>query len=134
SPGDHVDAPLGIVTLDPARAANSKVARGVVDDGQAGVGHEPKLHSLPGMAELELPDRYNVAADLLGRNLRDRAEKIAIHHAGGEVRYRELSALACGAATSLLEHGVRREERVLLVAYDSPGWVASFLGAGLIGA
>ncbi len=86
------------------------------------------------MTELELPDRYNVAADLLGRNLPSRGTKVAIHHAGGEVTYAELTALAGGAAKALLDQGVRREERVLLVAYDSPGWVASFLGAGLIGA
>ncbi len=86
------------------------------------------------MTELELPDVYNVAADLLGRNLHSRGTKVAIHHAGGEVTYAELSALACGAAKALLDQGVRREERVLLVAYDGPGWVASFLGAGLIGA
>jgi benzoate-CoA ligase family protein len=86
------------------------------------------------MSELELPDRYNVAADLLSRNLETRGKKVAIHHAGGEVTYAELNALACGAAKAFLDRGVRREERVLIVAYDSPGWVASFLGAGLIGA
>ena len=83
---------------------------------------------------LELPDHYNVAADLLGRNQKARGDKVAIHHAGGEVTYVQLNALAWGAAQALIEHGVRREERVLIVAYDSPGWVASFLGAGLIGA
>ena len=86
------------------------------------------------MSELELPDRYNVAADLLGRNLEARARKTAIHHAGGELTYGDLHALAWGAAKVLVEHGVRREERVLIVAYDGPGWVASFLGAALIGA
>ncbi|HLZ94378.1 MAG TPA: benzoate-CoA ligase family protein [Candidatus Dormibacteraeota bacterium] len=82
----------------------------------------------------DLPARYNVAADLLGRNLKDRPEKIAIYHAGGEVTYVQLSALACGAARAMIDHGVRREERILITAYDSPGWVAAFLGAGLIGA
>lgn len=101
--------------------------------GQPGVRHDPKLHS-PKMTDLDLPDRYNVAADLIGRNQASRAGKIAIHHVGGEVTYAALNRLACGAAASLLDHGVRREERVLIVAYDSPGWVASFLGAGLIGA
>ena len=84
---------------------------------------------------LDLPEQYNVAADLLGRNLKaGRGKKVAIHHAAGEVTYDELHRLACGAAAALVEQGVRREERVLLVAYDSPGWVAAFLGAGLIGA
>jgi acyl-coenzyme A synthetase/AMP-(fatty) acid ligase len=87
------------------------------------------------MAGFELPNRYNVAADLLDRNLKaGRADKVAIHSAGGDVTYGELFALACGAAHRLNELGVRREERVLIVAYDSPGWVAAFLGAIRMGA
>ena len=79
-------------------------------------------------------DLYNVGADLLERNLPTRANKIAIHSAAGDVTYGELSQLANGAARGLLKLGIRREERVLLVGYDSPGWVASFLGAIRIGA
>ena len=87
------------------------------------------------MSSLEVPERYNVAADLLQRNLKaGRGKKVAIHHAGGEVTYDELHRLAAGAGRALLDHGVRREERVLIAAFDSPGWVAAFLGAGLIGA
>ncbi|HEV2218347.1 MAG TPA: benzoate-CoA ligase family protein [Candidatus Dormibacteraeota bacterium] len=86
------------------------------------------------MSGVDLPERYNVAADLLERNMKARSGKVAIHHAGGEVTYDELHRLAAGAGRALLDHGVRREERVLVVAYDSPGWVAAFLGAGLIGA
>ena len=87
------------------------------------------------MAGFELPDRYNVAADLLDRNLKaGRRRKVAIHHALGEVTYGQLHELACGAAKALLDLGVRREERVVIAAYDSPGWVAAFLGAGIIGA
>jgi benzoate-CoA ligase len=84
---------------------------------------------------LELPNRYNVAADLLDRNLdAGRGDKVAIHSAGGIVTYKELFQLACGAARTLAELGVRREERVLIVAFDSPGWVAAFLGAVRMGA
>ena len=82
------------------------------------------------MAGLDLPNRYNVGADLLERNLKaGREGKVAIHSAGGDVTYGELFKLACGAARTLTELGVRREERVLIVAFDSPGWVAAFLGA-----
>ena len=78
------------------------------------------------MSGLEVPERYNVAADLLQRNLKaGRGKKVAIHHAGGEVTYDELHRLAAGAGRALLDHGVRREERVLIAAFDSPGWVAS---------
>ena len=87
------------------------------------------------MGGLDLPNRYNVAADLLDRNLNaGRTDKIAIHSAGGDVSYGELFKLACGAARTLKELGVRREERILIVAYDSPGWVAAFLGAIRFGA
>ena len=82
------------------------------------------------MGGLELPNRYNVAADLLDRNMNaGREGKVAIHSAGGDVTYGELFKLACGAARTLADLGVRREERVLIVAFDSPGWVAAFLGA-----
>jgi len=86
------------------------------------------------MGGLELPDRYNVGADLLQRNLKTRAGKVAIHSATGETTYGELCKLAWGAARTLADLGVRREERVLIIAFDSPGWVASFLGAIWMGA
>jgi benzoate-CoA ligase len=87
------------------------------------------------MAVLELPERYNVGADLLERNLTaGRASKRAIASAGEDLTYGELFNLACGAAHALRDLGVRREERVLIVGYDSPGWVASFLGAIRLGA
>jgi len=84
---------------------------------------------------LELPDRYNVGADLLDRNLKaGRADKIAIHSAAGDITYGDLAKLAFGAANAYRAAGVRREERILIVAFDSPGWVAAFLGAIRIGA
>src|SRR6202022_4226723 len=87
------------------------------------------------MAGIELPERYNVGADLLERNLdAGRENKPAIASAAKDLTYGELFKLACGAAQALRDLGVRREERVLLVGYDGPGWVAAFLGTVLIGA
>jgi benzoate-CoA ligase len=84
---------------------------------------------------LELPERYNVGADLLERNLSaGRADKLAIASAANDLTYGELFKLACGAAQALRDLGVRREERVLVIGYDGPGWVAAFLGAIRIGA
>ena len=84
---------------------------------------------------MELPERYNVGADLLDRNLNaGRADKLAIASASQDVSYGQLFKLACGAAHQLHDLGVRREERVLIAGYDSPGWVATFLGAIRIGA
>ena len=87
------------------------------------------------MAGIDLPERYNVGSDLLDRNLKaGRSGKVAISSASGDLTYGELFKLCCGAARTLRELGVRREERVLLIAYDSPGWVAAFLGAIRMGA
>jgi benzoate-CoA ligase family protein len=87
------------------------------------------------MAVLELPERYNVGADLLERNLKaGRENKPAIASAAQDLTYGELFNLACGAARALRDLGVRREERVLIIGYDSPGWVAAFLGAIRLGA
>ncbi len=82
----------------------------------------------------ELPERYN-ASLLLDRNLEaGRDARTAIYWAGGQVTYGELFKLACGAGRALRELGVRREERVLIIADDSPAWAAAFLGALRIGA
>ena len=87
------------------------------------------------MGGLELPERYNVGADLLDRNLKaGRGAKVAIASAAKDVTYEDLFELACGAANELRDLGVRREERVLIAGYDSPGWVATFLGAIRLGA
>ena len=87
------------------------------------------------MTKVEPPNRYNVGADLLERNLKaGRGDKVVIYSAAKDVTYSELLKLSCGAARQLAELGVRREERVLIVGYDSPGWVAAFLGAIRLGA
>src|SRR5256885_6651620 len=83
--------------------------------------------------QVELPNRYNVGADLIERNLPQRSAKIAIHSATADLTYSDLFQLVNGAARRLLDLGVRREERVLIAGYDSPGWVAAFLGAIRIG-
>jgi len=74
---------------------------------------------------VDLPDRYNVGADLIERNLPARAAKIAIHSASGDITYADLFQLTNGAARALLDLGVRREERVLLVGYDSPRFASA---------
>ena len=87
------------------------------------------------MTKVDLPERYNVGADLIERNLgAGRANRVAIHSADKTVTYGQLFKLCCGAARQLLDLGTRREERVLIVGYDGPGWVAAFLGAIRIGA
>ena len=79
-------------------------------------------------------ERYN-ASTLLDLVLdRGLGEKDAIDWAGGTVTYAALHRLVCQAMRTFAEHGLRREDRVLLVLDDSPTYVACFLGAIRMGA
>jgi benzoate-CoA ligase family protein len=78
--------------------------------------------------------RYNVST-MLDRVLeRGLAGKTAIEWSGGSLTYGELYARVCQAMRTFAEHGIRREDRVLLVLDDSPTYTASFLGAIRLGA
>jgi benzoate-CoA ligase len=59
---------------------------------------------------------------------------VAIRCGVETLTYGELFSRACGAAAALRERGVEREDRVLLVMDDCPGFPAAFLGAMRIGA
>jgi benzoate-CoA ligase family protein len=82
----------------------------------------------------EVPERYN-ACEVLDRNLdAGRGGKVAIHWGEETVTYAALAARTHAFAAALLELGVHREERVLLVLDDSPAWPTAFVGAMRIGA
>jgi benzoate-CoA ligase family protein len=86
------------------------------------------------MTSREVPERYNVC-ELLDRNLdAGRGGKVAIHWGEETITYGELAARTHACASALLDAGVRREERVLLVLDDSPAWPTAFVGAMRIGA
>jgi len=73
---------------------------------------------------------YNAAVDLIERNLHaGRAGRTAVIDDRGSTTYAELSAQVNRAANLLVELGVVREQRVLLVLHDSVEFVALFWGA-----
>ncbi len=71
---------------------------------------------------------FNFAAHLIERN-RDRAEKIAYYDDRSTLSYGELADHIRRMATALLAHGIRREERVLVLMHDCNDWPVAFLGA-----
>ena len=80
------------------------------------------------------PDRIN-ASTLLDANLdAGRADSVALVLEDGAVTYGELARLTGGFARWLLDAGVQREQRVLMILDDSPAFVAAFLGATRVGA
>jgi len=79
------------------------------------------------------PAEFNFAAHLLARNA-SRGTKAAYVDDGGTLSYGDLATGVRRFATVLRESGVRREERVLLLAHDSADWPVAFLGAIYAGA
>jgi benzoate-CoA ligase family protein len=87
------------------------------------------------MAEGNLPERLNAAAALVDVHLAaGRAEKPALLCGERTVTYRDLAEGVNRFGNTLLELGVRTEERVAILVPDTPEFVFAFFGAMKIGA
>jgi benzoate-CoA ligase len=74
------------------------------------------------------PSAFNFARHLATRNAA-RAERVAYIDDRRRISYGELAQEIGKFAAVLREHGLRREERVLLLAHDAIEWPIAFLGA-----
>lgn len=82
-----------------------------------------------------LPDEFNAATYFIDRHIADgRVEKIAIECEGQRVTYQQLFEMVNRLGNGLRKLGVRIEERVILLLFDTPEFAASFFGAIKIGA
>jgi len=77
----------------------------------------------------EIPDRYNASSILFDNLLAGRGEKIALYCNDRNVTYRELCNAASQFGNALIGAGLSRGQRVLLLLYDSPEYVAAIFGA-----
>ena len=82
----------------------------------------------------EFPERFNLAAHFLDAPAAQHANRVAILGEPREVTYGELAGLANRVGNGLLELGVARGERVLIILPDSAEFMAAFFGAAKIGA
>src|SRR5712692_11508293 len=82
----------------------------------------------------EIPQPFNIAEYFLDARAAQHPQRLAIAGEPREVTYGELAALANRAGNALLEQGVSRGDRVLIVLPDSAEFVAAFFGAAKIGA
>jgi len=71
---------------------------------------------------------FNFAQHLIQRNAQ-RPNKIAYIDDDGQLSYGDLAERIQRMAAALVNSGVRREERVLLLMHDCSDWPVSFLGA-----
>lgn len=90
----------------------------------------PPLPPLPSVPLPELPRRYNAAEDLLDRHrLAGRGDKTAYIDDQHRLSFSELAERASRFGSALLGLGLRPEERIALLLYDSIDWPVAFLGA-----
>src|SRR5437016_3588336 len=82
-----------------------------------------------------MPREYNAATWFVDRHIVEgRAARLAVIHEGRRLTYRDVAAGANRLGNALRRLGVQREQRVMLLLYDSPEFVWSFWGALKIGA
>jgi benzoate-CoA ligase family protein len=82
----------------------------------------------------DIPEQFNLAEYFLDAPAARHPQKTAIAGEPRRVTYAEIAALANRVGNALLEQGVLRGDRVLIVLPDSAELVASFFGAAKIGA
>jgi benzoate-CoA ligase family protein len=87
------------------------------------------------MPTIQLPDVFNAAAEFVDRHIGEgRAGRIALRYEGRAFTYGEVAEAANRVGNALRALGVEMENRVLLLLYDAPEFVAGFFGAIKIGA
>src|SRR5256885_16672519 len=83
---------------------------------------------------MDTPQRFNIGAELIDRNLRaGRGTSPAIWFAGETLSYDDVAALTDRIGSALLRAGVQPEQRVLFILPDSPELTAGYLAAMKIG-
>jgi len=84
---------------------------------------------------MDIPQRFNIGAELLERNLREgRGPSPAVWFAQKTLSYDDVAQLTGRIAAALLRAGVRPEQRVLFIMPDCPELLAGYLAAMKIGA
>ena len=82
-----------------------------------------------------LPDEFNAATHFVDRHISDgRGPKVAIECEERQVSYQQLFEMVNQVGNCLRKLGVRIEERVFLLLFDTPEFAAGFFGAIKIGA
>ena len=82
----------------------------------------------------DIPEQFNIAAHFVDAPAARNRNKAAIVGEPRAVTYAELAGLTNRVGNALLELGVSRGDRVLIVLPDSAEFIASFFGAAKIGA
>lgn len=89
----------------------------------------------PWEKNFSLPATFNMVSLLLDRHIEQgRGARVAIHCPDRKVTYREVYELTNRAGNAFSGLGLKKGDRVMMMMYDSPEFVAVYLGAMKIGA
>jgi benzoate-CoA ligase family protein len=89
----------------------------------------------PWEAGFSLPEKFNMVSLYLDRHIEGgRGGRTAIHYNDRTYTYRDVFELTNRAGNGFAKLGVQKGDRVIMMMYDSPYWVAVYLGAMKIGA
>ncbi|TMD47336.1 MAG: benzoate-CoA ligase family protein, partial [Chloroflexi bacterium] len=84
---------------------------------------------------LSLPERFNIADYLVDRHVREgHGSRTAILCGDESITYAQVAERSNRLANGLRSLGLRGEDRVMLLLYDTPAFVYSFFGAQKMGA
>ena len=122
--------PTGLTLRGFARAHIETTMTSVSNAAKAAVAPagSASFNATPEMGDcLQLEERFNFAQHLLSINA-GRGRKTAFIGDTSSLSYGELQEQVQRFANGLLALGLRREERVLLFAQDTPDWPVAFLG------
>lgn len=82
-----------------------------------------------------LPEKFNMVNLLLERHIENgRGSRVAVYYKDERLTYQDMYALTNKTGNALARLGVGKGDRVLIMMYDSPQWIAVFFGAMKIGA
>jgi benzoate-CoA ligase family protein len=83
-----------------------------------------------GVPQLRFPEPFNIAEYLTDRHIAEgRGNKVAIRTLDREITYAELVQAVNRVGNALIDLGIGRDERLLIVAKDCPEFFFVFLGA-----
>ena len=96
---------------------------------------EKELMLHPWESQFKLPDTFNMVSLLLERHLKgEDADRTAIIFQDQKTTYGQLGAMTNKVGNGLIQQGIKPGDRVIILLYDRPEFMASFLGIMKIGA
>ncbi len=82
-----------------------------------------------------LPEKFNMVSLYLERHIEGgRGDRVAVYYKDRRVTYKDIFELTNRAGNAFSRLGVKKGDRVVMMMYDSPDWIAVYLGAMKMGA